>query len=580
MFCNKGDVIIMNYYSLLQEIEERQFIVDYDEKYIEKEILCYHASELLAERMEMLRANHFRVKETATSGLEEESQLLNSLSDEEKKKIIFSDYKLVCKDNLEKYLGEEKSDTFYYVGINQFVLDYYKDNPKSEWKIKAVLQLGFPFGFVPAKKEQQISNKCFAVKKYFKNKSWSLFIFTKNDISDVVLGFDDRNKYAYSEQIYEDLKWLFHDRAVALSNEKKEKPYSSLLYVTKTSDETRDKEIIEYLKTDMVQEFTNEQIRELGYSFNKIPSEYFKIDYLDYLSRYKKSVIEVFGYPDKKEKIKPLMNVVKFIKTPNKRDNDNSRYGCNSVLVEGLFFRDETLKIKPHVGYDLDEECWWYEDVYIIDPCSISPYYLYCLFSSELINDYYADRFPSSIFDGDYYLPLEGCIYIQMSPEKMNSYAYKDKYELDTNSKLKVQNILDSKELVSPKAKVAINKFLVEIHDAIKNKLYYSATIVMGSVLEAFLIDWLSEIDGKDYFNEPYLIPEKGNKRADLIDYIDIIQKKRPDWIDGAKKATNIRKKRNTVHAKLYIEEKEISEATCINMLNDLEAIIHNRWKQ
>ena len=102
----------------------------------------------------------------------------------------------------------------------------------------------------------------------------------------------------------------------------------------------------------------------------------------------------------------------------------------------------------------------------------------------------------------------------------------------------------------------------------------------MGSVLEAFLIDWLSEIDGKDYFNEPYLIPEKGNKRADLIDYIDIIQKKRPDWIDGAKKATNIRKKRNTVHAKLYIEEKEISEATCINMLNDLEAIIHNRWKQ
>ena len=63
----------MNYYSLLQEIEERQFIVDYDEKYIEKEILYYHASELLAERMEMLMANHFRVKETATSGLEEES---------------------------------------------------------------------------------------------------------------------------------------------------------------------------------------------------------------------------------------------------------------------------------------------------------------------------------------------------------------------------------------------------------------------------------------------------------------------------------------------------------------------------
>ena len=83
-----------------------------------------------------------------------------------------------------------------------------------------------------------------------------------------------------------------------------------------------------------------------------------------------------------------------------------------------------------------------------------------------------------------------------------------------------------------------IYKFLVEINDAIKNGLYYSATIVIGSVLEAFLIDWLTEIDKKDYFKEPYLLPEKNNKRADLKDYIDIIQKKRPDWTDGAKKAT------------------------------------------
>lgn len=541
----------MDYYSLLQEIEEKQFIIDYDEKYVKKTVLYNQASELLEERLVMLQINNFRVKETATSGLEEEAQIVNSFSDEEKKKIRSSDNQIICKDSLEKYLEEEKSDTFYYVGINQFVLDYYKDNPESEWKIKAVLQLGFPFGFVPAKKGQLISNNSFAVKEYLENKPWSLFIFTKKEISDVVLGFDDRNKLVNLQQILEEWKWDVQDRAIELALEKKEKPYCSLLYVPKPSDEARDQEIIEYLKTGMVKELTHEQTRELGYSFNKIPSEYFRIDYLDYLSRYKKSVLEIFGYPDKKEQIKPLMNVIKFINTPNKRNNDYSKYGCNSVLVEEFLSRDETLKIKPHVGYDLDEECWWYDDVYIIDPCSISPYYLYCLFSSELIHDYFVDLFPASVSDVLGYIPLESCIYLQMSPEKMNSYSYKDKYELDTNSKLKVQNIIDSKELVSPKAKVAINKFLVEIHDAIKNKLYYSATIVMGSVLEAFLIDWLSEIDGKDYFNEPYLIPEKGNKRAGLIDYIDIIQKKRPDWVDGAKKATNIRKKRNTVHAKL-----------------------------
>ena len=139
--------------------------------------------------------------------------------------------------------------------------------------------------------------------------------------------------------------------------------------------------------------------------------------------------------------------------------------------------------------------------------------------------------------------------------------------------------MLETKEFVNQNAKEAVNKFLVEINDAIKNGLYYSATIVIGSVLEAFLIDWLTEIDGKDYFKEPYLLPEKNNKRADLKDYIDIIQKKRPDWIDGAKKATFIRTKRNTVHAKLYIEDKDISEKTCIELLNDLKSIIHNRWK-
>ena len=143
MFCNKGDVIIMNYYSLLQEIEERQFIVDFDEKYVERAVFYTHAHDLLAERIDTLRANHSFNIESATVGLEEEVQIIKSFSDEEIKMISSSENKIICKDNLEKYLEEEKTDTFYYVGINQFVLDYYKDNPKSEWKIKAVLQLGF-----------------------------------------------------------------------------------------------------------------------------------------------------------------------------------------------------------------------------------------------------------------------------------------------------------------------------------------------------------------------------------------------------------------------------------------------------
>ena len=80
---------------------------------------------------------------------------------------------------------------------------------------------------------------------------------------------------------------------------------------------------------------------------------------------------------------------------------------------------------------------------------------------------------------------------------------------------------------------------------------------------------------------EDYLVPDKRHnyqRRADLMDYIDVIQKRRPDWIEGARKATEIRRKRNLVHAKLYIEEGEITQEICYEMLKNLEVIIHNRW--
>lgn len=141
--------------------------------------------------------------------------------------------------------------------------------------------------------------------------------------------------------------------------------------------------------------------------------------------------------------------------------------------------------------------------------------------------------------------------------------------------------MISSKTFSNTNAKGSIEKYLVEIKNNIDSGSYYSATIVMGSVLEAFLIDWLSELDGKNYFEEDYLVTDKRHKyqrRADLMDYIDIIQNRRPDWIDGAKKATEIRKKRNLVHAKLYIAEGEITQEICYEMLRNLEVIINNRW--
>jgi type I restriction-modification system DNA methylase subunit len=112
----------------------------------------------------------------------------------------------------------------------------------------------------------------------------------------------------------------------------------------------------------------------------------------------------------------------------------------------------------------------------------------------------------------------------------------------------------------------------------------YKATLILaGSILEAVLIDWLSEIDGVDYFDEQntyMVIDRNGNqKKADLIDYIDAIKKiEYPEWIEGANKAHEIRKNRNLVHAKLGMSNSwKINRNTCNMVISYLNYIIKSR---
>lgn len=106
----------------------------------------------------------------------------------------------------------------------------------------------------------------------------------------------------------------------------------------------------------------------------------------------------------------------------------------------------------------------------------------------------------------------------------------------------------------------------------------YKATLILaGSVLEAFLLDWLSEIDGKNYFEEPYEI--NGKKCEFLSVYIDQIKEiERPDWMEPSEKAHFIRKSRNSVHAKVCLrEEIGINEETCTKVITYLKDIIDTR---
>ena len=109
---------------------------------------------------------------------------------------------------------------------------------------------------------------------------------------------------------------------------------------------------------------------------------------------------------------------------------------------------------------------------------------------------------------------------------------------------------------------------------------YKAATILAGSILEAVLIDWISDIDKKDYFKKQYKVEDENTgkkRRAGLGDYIDAIKFiKRPKWLEEAEKAHHIRKMRNTVHAKISIKSK-IDKNECDQVVKYLQDVLVSR---
>ncbi len=591
----------MYLYSLLEDVEKRTFKI-VDDKLIEtrKALLQTCSSiqnglykQLSDESLSLLwsiydKSIFLSDNEKATAARELFLSLLQgSKNDNEKIIKLFNIYddllkKCLITDNLEQCLKEQEEDTFYYIGINEFVLKYYAENPNSEWKIKAVLQCGFPFEFGETKKYSDSNFTNIMTNVYLLNKKWSLFIFTKQPVSTVTLGFDDRNTYANLQNIRNQRQFDVDCQLNELPEDYKGTPFVACDFYNEDHDTLLDK----YLSTEKIPVITNAEYKELKYSFTEIPAEYFRVDYLDYLSRYKKSVVDIFGYPKKDEKIKKLKGIVEFVNAPGKKSvYPDEKTRRTHVLIKDFFFQNTSLKPTVRIGeQNIDSPTFWEEYEIKSYMKNISPYYLYCLLSSELVSDYYSEHFdPENYYDSNTPLPLEDCIYIEMASESMVDMKYQEKYERDINPKTKAHDMIAAKKFTNQRAKESLEKYLAEIHNDIGVGSFYSATILMGSVLEAFLIDWLSEIDGKDYFHEDYMIVDKKYnhpRRADLKDYIDEIQKKRPDWITGAKKATEIRKKRNLVHAKLYIEEGEVSQEICYEMLQNLEAIINNRWNK
>lgn len=145
---------------------------------------------------------------------------------------------------------------------------------------------------------------------------------------------------------------------------------------------------------------------------------------------------------------------------------------------------------------------------------------------------------------------------------------------------LNVEMIMEVKLYKGETIRNFLQEDLKELNACFRAKAYKATLIMCGSILEAMLIDWVSERHNKNYFEEDlYVLDRNGrNKRADLIDYIDIIKEiKKPSWMEQAGKAHIIRKKRNLVHAKLCLKSDDINEGVCLEVIEYLKDVLRTR---
>ena len=164
---------------------------------------------------------------------------------------------------------------------------------------------------------------------------------------------------------------------------------------------------------------------------------------------------------------------------------------------------------------------------------------------------------------------------------------YSDLHVLQAAEPEPIESILD-KEIASrisayyeDQLRDFLSSDIEELNTCFAHGAYKAAIILAGSILEAVLIDWLSEIKHVNYFEEDYLVYDRRTnrrKRADLYDYINAIEYiEQPRWAREADMAHTIRKKRNLVHAKLCISSHDVNEETARMVIEYLDQVLRTR---
>lgn len=233
----------------------------------------------------------------------------------------------------------------------------------------------------------------------------------------------------------------------------------------------------------------------------------------------------------------------------------------------------------------------------VIRPKNISPEYLFLYLQSDTAKKYFLSNKSGGFFPR---IPLSKLSEMPIViPEKETQEKSKVLFEnLFLQPKINVLSEINKQLFSKTKVKKPIQKefleeeffklkiFKKEILDKIikqdfqelekcrENKLYKSFLILAGSILEAFLLDWISEIESKDYF-----VKDSENFTLGKLIF-DKLRKIHPDIFneDLTIKANRIMKKRNLIHPKEFFNSRElVNDKICEEIVADLKFILNSR---
>ena len=111
------------------------------------------------------------------------------------------------------------------------------------------------------------------------------------------------------------------------------------------------------------------------------------------------------------------------------------------------------------------------------------------------------------------------------------------------------------------------------------NKAYKASVVLAGSILETFLIDWVSAIEEKDLFKKSYNSDGTQMRLNEAIDYLASYYLKKLNLTWKEKElAEKIMKLRNSIHPAVYMRQKiDIGPRDCSNVCQWLDEILQSR---